>query len=282
MLCWRLSMTNDIKITNPDKILFPNDKIKKIDVINYYIDVCPLMLPFVENRLLSVIRCHEDITKECFFKKHPTSDKDVVEVFHDGDEEYFYINKNYQLIYQAQNGTIEFHTSGGIVKKKTHPNVMIFDLDPDEKLSLERLRQAVLNVKSVLDELNLKSFLKTSGGKGYHIVVPFSSTKDWESFYEVSRQIALLIESKWPKDFTTNLKKAQRKGKIFIDYLRNNEGSTCVAPYSLRARKGATISMPIAWDDLNKIKPNEINIKNYKKYLNNSWDDFFEINQKLN
>ena len=271
----------DIKITSPDKILFPKDKIKKIDVINYYIDVCNLMLPFVENRPLSVIRCHDNINGDCFFKKHPTTDKKYVCTFLDEDEEYFYINKNYQLIVQAQNGSIEFHTSGGKIKKVSKPDTMIFDLDPDEKLPLKKLRSAVLKVKSLLDEINLISFLKTSGGKGYHIVLPFSDCKDWDKFYEFSRQIALIVESKWPKDFTTNLKKNQRKGKIFFDYLRNNKGSTCVAPYSLRARNSAPISMPISWEDLKKIKPNEVNIKNYKNYLNNSWDDFFNIKQKL-
>lgn len=271
----------NIKITSPDKILYPKDKIKKIDIINYYIDVCQLMLPFVKNRLLSVIRCHENIKKECFFKKHPTTDRDYVNTFLDGDEEYFYIDKNYQLITQVQNGTIEFHVSSGTIKKIDKPNVMVFDLDPDEKLSLDRLREAVVNVKSVLDELELQSFLKTSGGKGYHVVVPFSDCKNWDSFYEFSRQIALIVENKWQDKFTTNLKKVERKGKIFIDYLRNNRGSTCVAPYSLRARDKAPISFPISWEDLNNIKPNEINIKNYKEYINNSWNDFFKIKQKL-
>lgn len=274
-------MIENIKITSPDKVLFPKDKIKKIDVINYYIEISKYMLPFIENRLLSVIRCHDNIKGECFFKKHPTTEKEFVNIFKEKTEEYFFINNCYQLIYQAQNGTIEFHTSGSNIKKINKPNFMVFDLDPDEKLSLEKLREAVINVKSVLDELSLQSFLKTSGGKGYHIVVPFSETKNWEKFYELSKQIALLIESKWPKSFTTNLKKDKRQNKIFIDYLRNNKGSTCVAPYSIRARDGAPISFPISWDNLEKTKPNEITIKNYKEYLNNSWDNFFKINQKL-
>ena len=274
-------MQKEIKITNPDKIIYPKQKIKKIDIINYYVEVADLMLPYVENRLLSVIRCHEGAGKECFFKKHPTTDKKMVNIKRDKDEEYFFINEKYQLIYQAQMGTIEFHTWGSSVAKINIPNMMVFDLDPDEELSLTKLRHAVLKVKSVLDELNLVSYLKTSGGKGYHIVVPFATSKNWDTFYDFSKQIALVVEDRWPKDFTTNLKKVERKGKNFIDYLRNNRGSTCVAPYSLRARDNATISFPISWDDLGRIKPNEITIKNYKKYLNNSWKDFFTINQKL-
>ena len=270
----------EIKVTSPEKIIYPKDKITKLEVIEYYVSVANYMLPFVRNRLLSVIRCHEGIGGECFFKKHPINDKNV-KIFMDGDEDYFFITNGGELVYQAQIGSLEFHTWGSKVAKINKPDIMVFDLDPDEKLSLTKLRNCVLKVKSVLDELNLQSYLKTSGGKGYHIVVPFSSTADWDKFYDLSRQIAMIIENKWTKDFTTNIKKSQRKGKIFIDYLRNNRGSTCVAPYSLRARNGATISMPIAWESLNKIKPNEVNIKNFRKYINNSWDDFYQVKQKL-
>lgn len=268
-------------ISNPDKIIFPKDNISKLDVIKYYFEVSTLMMPFIKNRLLSVIRCHQSIDKEIFIKKHPTTDKSMINIYKDDNEEYFYIDKKEQLIYQVQNGTLEFHIRGSQISKIDKPDMMAFDLDPDEKLSISKLRKTVLKVKSVLDEFNLTSFLKTSGGKGYHIVIPFKDSKDIDSFYEFSKQIALIIENKWPKDFTTNIKKDKRKGKIFIDYLRNNNGATCVAPYSIRAKDNAPISFPISWDDLNKIKPNSINIKNYKKYLNNSWDNFFKVNQKL-
>ena len=271
-----------IPITNPNKIVYPKQKIKKIDVINYYIEVGEFMMPFVENRLISVIRCHDTIEGECFFKKHPTQDKNMVKIKKVKGEEYFYINEISELVYQAQMGTIEFHTWASDVKNFSKPNVMVFDLDPDEKLELKKLRDAVTKTKSVLDELGLTSFLKTSGGKGYHIVVPFCQSKSWQSFYDFSKQVALILENKWKNIFTTNIKKSERKGKIFVDYLRNNRGSTCVAPYSLRVRAGAPISFPIAWEDLDKISPNEINLKNYKKYLNNSWEKFFKINQKLN
>ena len=270
-----------IEITNPEKIIFPKQKIKKIDVINYYFNVADLMLPFVKNRLLAVIRCHGGIAGECFFKKHPTNDADVCQRFFDDDEEYFFVKTQKDIISQVQMGTLEFHTWASDVKNLEKPNMMVFDLDPDEKLPLAKLCDAALKVKSVLDDLSLESFLKTSGGKGYHIVVPFKSCGGWENFYGFAKQIALLAEGKWPNIFTTNIKKSARGGKIFLDYLRNNRGSTCVAPYSLRARDGASISMPIAWQDLPRIKPNEITIKNYQKYQTNSWQDFCNIKQKI-
>ena len=269
-----------IKISSPEKIIYPKEKITKLEVINYYIDIAPLMLPFIKKRLLSVIRCHEGIKGECFFKKHPTTEKDMVEIFNDEGEEYFFITDISELVFQAQMGTVEFHIWGSSVPQINQPNMMVFDLDPDEKLPLSKLRDAVKKVKSVFDELNLESFLKTSGGKGYHIVIPLIC-KDWESYNNFAKQIAILIEEKWPKIFTTNIRKAERKNKIFIDYLRNSKGATCVAPYSLRARENASISMPIFWEDLDKINPNEINITNYKNYLNNSWKNINKINQKI-
>jgi len=270
-----------LEITNPNRIIYPKIKIKKIDIINYYLDIAPLMLPFVKNRLLSVIRCHDDISGECFYKKHPTADKKHVEVVKIKNEEYFYLTNEHQLLFQAQNGTLEFHTWANSVKNENEPNIMVFDLDPDEKLSLKNLREATLKIKSILDDLDIISFLKTSGGKGYHIVIPFSKTKDWDSFFNFSKQIALVAETLYPAIFTTKVRKSDRKGKIFIDFVRNNKGSTCVAPYSLRARDNATISMPIAWDDIFNITPNEVNIKNYNKYINSAWNSFFTIKQEI-
>ena len=272
---------NKFKLTNPDKILFPKEKLTKLDIFNYYLEINNLMLPYIENRLLSVIRCHDGINKEVFIKKHPSNDREYVNIILDENEEYFYINKDYQLLYQIQNGTLEFHTTSLPIKNKG-TSIMIFDLDPDEKLPLNKLKAAVLLIKSLLDDLNLVSFLKTSGGKGFHIFIPFKKVKNSDKFYEFSKKIALIAETKWPDVFTTNLKKEKRKNKIFIDYLRNNKKSTCVAPYSLRIREKAPISMPISWDKLKEIKPNEVTIKNYKKYLDNSWANFFNIDQNLN
>ncbi len=269
-----------VEITNPDKLIYPDQKIKKIDVIKYYADVSDKMLPFIKNRPLATIRCHDGIKGECFFKKHPANDK-FVERFNNKGEEYFYVKDCAQLIYQAQMGTIEFHTWACTIKKLENPNCMVFDLDPDDKLPRKKLINAVKLFKTVLDGIELISFLKTSGGKGYHVVVPFTSSNGWEGFYEFSKKVSVLAEKNYPDIFTTNIRKIERKGKIFIDYLRNNRGSTCVAPYSLRARDGASVSMPITWSDIEKIKPNQITLKNYKKHLNDSWKDFFLVKQKL-
>lgn len=272
----------EVEISNPDKIIFQKQNIKKIDIAKFYADVAERMLPYLENRLLSVIRCHQGTNENCFFKKHPTTERSNIEIFNCDGEEYFYIKTKKQLVYQAQMGTIEFHPWGSCVPKIDKPNLMVFDLDPEENLPVETLRSGVKNLKQVLKQLNLTSFLKTSGGKGYHVVVPFSSCQNWEKFNNFAKQVALLLESQFPKLYTTNIRKCERKSKIFIDWLRNSKGATCVAPYSLRVRESATISFPISWKDIDKITPNEINILNYKKYLKTDpWQDFFKVKQKI-
>lgn len=272
-----------IEISSEEKIVFPNDNITKLEIAKYYEKIATKMLPFLNERLLSVIRCHSDIEREKFFKKHPTTEGDYVHKFLVGDDEFFYVKTKKEIVFQAQMGTIEFHTWGSKVKSLDRPDLMIFDLDPSEDVGLEQLRDGVLKLKSVLSQLGLSTFLKTSGGKGYHVAVPFSKSKNWETFGEFSKQVALVLESKYPKMFTSNIRKNDRKGRIFVDYLRNKKGATCVAPYSLRARSTAPISLPIEWAELDKISPNEVNIKNIDKFLNNPepWANIFNENQIL-
>ena len=258
----------DIKITNPDKII--DGKTKKIDVIRYYEKVWQKMMPFLSDRYLSEIRCHNKFN-DCFFTKHDKNSDSLLNISTLND-----------LIYHAQLGTIEFHTYAYKISKPTKPDIMVFDLDPDEKLNILAVREGVLCLKEVLDNLSLKSFVKTSGGKGYHIVVPFSNSNSWKNFEAFSQNLALYMEKTYPKLFTTTISKSARAGKIFIDYLRNKKGSTCVAPYSLRSRKNLPISMPISWKDVKYIKPNEVNIHNVDDFIkSNPWKDFYKLDQML-
>lgn len=274
------SKVNGINISNPNRVIYKEENITKLDVAKYYKDISCKIMKFLENRPISVIRCHNSIYEECFFKKHPMPNENVEKIKIGSSNPYFYLNNTKQLISQIQMGTIEFHTWASKVDKINSPDIMVFDLDPDEHISFTKLKQGVLLLKNLLDELNLRSFLKTSGGKGYHILIPFKNIKNYNKFNKFAENIAKILEKKFDL-FTTNIRKENRKNKIFIDFLRNKKGSTCVCPYSLRVRKKAPISMPIAWEDLDKIKPNQINLKNYKKYLNNSWKNFFNINQTL-
>jgi bifunctional non-homologous end joining protein LigD len=160
---------------------------------------------------------------------------------------------------------------------------MVFDLDPDEGMDLDRVRQGVTDLKSILAELSLTSYLKTSGGKGYHVVIPFRPVASWEAFRDFALRVAEVMELKWPDRYTTNIRKVKRSGKIFIDWIRNSRGATSVAPYSIRARRGAKVSMPIAWDELDSVAPDGVDMSDALRRIekDDPWKDFFLTDQVL-
>lgn len=277
-----------IKITNPDKVIFEDPKFKKIDIIRYYEQVSERMLPYVGNRIITLVRCPRGISQPCFFQKHPgPANKDInrIPIIKSGGEteEYFYIDNQSDLILQAQMGTIEFHLWGSRVDDLEKPDIMVFDLDPDVEMDIERLRQGARDLRGILTELSLDSYLKTSGGKGYHVIVPLVAAVSWDTFYDFSRRVVEVMVGKWPDRYTANVRKEKRTNKIFIDWLRNGRGATSIAPYSIRARKGAPVAMPISWDELDNIAPNGIGMQEalLRIRTEDPWKDFFKNNQLL-
>ena len=275
-----------IKLTNPDKVIFSKPKITKQDIYKYYEKVSERMLPFVENRILSTIRCPDGIQGECFFKKHLEENKTGLGKIKlpsdkENKEDYYYIKDTSGILGEVQMNGYEFHVWGSNVSHLNHPDVLVFDLDPDEGMDIRKIRQGVKDLKSILDELHLTSFLKTSGGKGYHVVVPIHQIKTWPKFREIAKNIAHVMEEKWPDRYVSNVRKKKRKGKIFIDWIRNTKGATSVAPYSLRIKKKAAVSMPIKWSELDKVKPNEITMEEAMKRLKRKdpWENFFLLDQ---
>jgi bifunctional non-homologous end joining protein LigD len=268
-----------IKISNPDKIIFTDPETTKLDVIRYYESVAEMMLPYIEERILSIVRCPKGASGACFYKKHPEPGRPGLITF----EDYLYIKDISGLISEAQMGTLEFHTWGSRVKDIEKPDMIVFDLDPDEGMELKQVRQGVRDLRSILNELSLNAYLKTSGGKGYHVVVPIRKAASWEAVRDFSKSIVQVMEKKWPDRYTSNSRKLKRAGKIYVDWLRNVRGATSIAPYSLRARPGAAVSMPIAWEELNKIAPDGINIKAALRRLkkNDPWEGFFAENQTV-
>lgn len=256
-------------------------------MIEYYQKVSKYMLKYLDKRLVTELRCHDKNKQFCFYKKHPESDENVENFVLSKPSvktnTYFYIKNQTQLISQVQLGTTEFHIWGSKVDKINYPDIMVFDFDPDEKLQVSDLQTQVLNLKTVLDKLGLTSFVKTSGGKGYHVCVPFKPNVTWKKFSEFSRQIALLLEQEYGDKITTTISKKERKGKIFIDFLRNKKGATCVCPYSVRAKDTPYVSMPIAWNEVKKYAPNYFSINNVTDKLLklNPWKNFFLVKQTL-
>lgn len=270
-----------VELTNPDKVIFNNPKVTKKDIFDYYSIVAKRMLPFVENRLISTIRLPDGVEGTPFYKKHFENLDGYLGVkklrkSEDKRNDYYYIKDINGILAEVQMNSYEFHIWGSKASDVNNADMLVFDLDPDEKLSLTKLREGVKDLKEILDQYNLESFLKTSGGKGYHIVVPLRSKTTWRNARSIARNIASLMEATWPDKYTSNMKKSKRKEKIFIDWVRNIKGATSVAPYSLRLRKKATVSMPIKWSELNKIKPDEITIDKAIKRLNrvDPWKNF--------
>jgi len=271
-----------IKISSPDKVMFKKEKITKKDIVDYYNLVSKRMLPFLEYRLISTVRCPNGNKSKKFFKKHLEEEKEgLVKIDlkdkNTKDDDYFYITNKKGLLSEVQMNSVEFHIWGSKAFELDYPDIIVFDLDPDEKLSLKKLRDGVKDLKNILDDLKLKSYLKTSGGKGYHILVPIKN-KTWDDIKEISKNIAILMETKWPLKYTSNIRKNNREGKIFIDWVRNTKGATSVAPYSIRIRDRATVSYPLKWSELDKIKPDEITLKKALEKIkeSNPWANFFD------
>lgn len=278
-----------VRITSPGKLLFEDPPVAKADVVRYYAQAADAMLPYAGGRILSIVRCPRGIDSACFFKKHPAPHAAGVVTTtvpaSDGEpEEYFYVEDARGIVMEAQMDTLEFHVWGSRVETLEKPDMMVFDLDPDEGLDLERVRQGVRDLKGMLEELSLSSFLKTSGGKGYHVVVPFEPEASWEVFHGFARRIAEVMAQRWPDRYTSNIRKAQRKGRIFIDWQRNGRGATSIAPYSLRARRGARVSTPLAWDELDRVAPDDVTMADALERIGSAddpWKGFFDVDQAL-
>jgi len=270
-----------IEVTSKDKLIYP--EITKKVVLQYYKKIAHRMLPFLKYRIISTVRCPNGIKEKSFFKKHFENEREgFVKIPLKNNQgkfdDYYFISNELGLISEVQMNSIEFHTWGSTIFDLNHPDILVFDLDPDPMINLKQLRQGIIHLKEILDDLNLKSYLKVSGKKGYHVVVKYKAHTNWEKTSDICQKIAILMEQKWPNLYTSNMRKVNRTNKIFIDWIRNTRGATSICPYSLRISENAAISMPISWDDLFKIKPNEITLKNYQKYLKkvDPWADFFD------
>lgn len=244
-----------ITISHPDRMVFPEDGVAKLEVAKYYERVGELMLPFVVNRPLAILRAPGGITGEVFFQKSFTTH--VPEGVHlarlpDGDEIFFVRNVK-GLVSLAQFGAIEFHPWGAPLPAGEKPDFLTWDLDPDDTVPWNEVLGAALLLRDYLEERGLSTLVKTSGGKGLHIMLHMKRTHEWEVMKTFTKAVAGGVAAFNPKRFTITSSKSKRGGKIYIDWMRNGRGATCVAPWGLRARPGATVSMPIEWDQLHKI-----------------------------
>jgi len=245
-----------IEISSPDRVIYPELGLTKKDLADYYAAVEPLIMIDAADRPMTLIRCPGGRTGECFFQKHDKGTfgehvKQIPIEEKDGEtEDYLYFDDVRGLLACVQMGTMEFHGWGSKVGKVDYPDRLVFDLDPDEGLDFNKVKEAAVRVRDLVAELGLKSFPLLTGGKGIHVVIPLDQTADWSEVKSFADRFSRAIAEAEPDRFTANIRKVQRKGRIFLDWLRNQRGATAVMPYSARAREGAPVAAPIAWDEL--------------------------------
>jgi len=246
-----------IALTHPDKQVDSETKLTKRELADYFWAVREHILPYIAERPLSIVRCPRGSTQPCFFQKHVTDNLpegiEGIEIRgrrSGAVESYITISTPLGLAGLAQMGVLEIHPWGSTNDDIEKPNMLIFDLDPDEAIDWKTLAESAREVRARLKKCKLESFLKTTGGKGLHIVAPIAPEHDWPVVKEFAHEFALRMEAENPRLFLTKMTKAARKGKIFIDYLRNDRGATSIAPYSPRARQGAPVAVPLDWKEL--------------------------------
>lgn len=244
-----------IKLTHPDRVYWPEDGITKQGLADYYAEIWRFIAPHIVARPLALLRCPDGISKACFFQKHSWRGMNkAIKVAKDADgEEMLFIEDRDGLLALVQAGALEIHPWGAPLNKLETPDTMIFDLDPANNLEWNDVVAGAREVRERLQADGLPSFVKTSGGKGLHVVVPLTPKAGWDEVKGYAKGIAATMASENPDRYIAVATKAKREGRIFIDYLRNGRGATAIAPYCTRARSGAGVAMPVAWEEIDSL-----------------------------
>lgn len=244
-----------VRLTHPDRELYPQQGLTKLDLARYYERVCDSMLPYVARRPLALVRCPRGSDKPCFFQRHPSEGLSEhvgrVDAGAGGDSSvHLYVDSLRGLVELVQLGALELHCWGCRIDQLESPDTLVLDLDPGPGVEWAEVVRAARELGAQLEELGLNSFPKLTGGKGLHLVVPLEPAAGWDEVKALARAIAKRRERDEPERFVATMSKARRHGRIFIDYLRNGRGATAIAPYSSRAKGGAPVAVPIAWREL--------------------------------
>jgi bifunctional non-homologous end joining protein LigD len=249
-----------VRITHPERVVFPGTTFTKGDVAAYYLAVMPKLLPEIARRPLSIIRCPDGAGSACFFQKHHADTlggavKSVGLREKGGTTgRYLYVDDARAVLELVQMNALEFHPWGSRVDEPDQPDRLVFDLDPAPGIAWNPLVDAANDVRAALRALGLESFARLSGGKGLHVVVPIRRGPDWSVAKAFCERVAVAMSNAQPGKYLSHASKADREGRIFIDWLRNARGATSVASWSLRARSGAPVAVPIAWSELSRMK----------------------------
>jgi bifunctional non-homologous end joining protein LigD len=280
------------KVTHPDKIIDPESKLTKQALVDYYLQVAERMLPHVTGRPLSLVRCPSGTSKKCFYQKHlgpgmPPGIGGVEIPSTKGKESETYVTVTglQSLAGLAQMNVLEIHPWGSTNEDLEHPDRIVFDLDPDEAVSWSTLCEGAIEVRERLKQVGLRSFVKTTGGKGLHVVAPIKPHFEWDRVKAFTHAFTLQMESDNSKLYISKMTKAARKGKIFVDYLRNERDATAVAPYSSRARPGVTAALPLEWEELKSRQAPRFVIAEFEEWKDrlrkDPWKAMLTLDQEL-
>jgi bifunctional non-homologous end joining protein LigD len=280
-----------VRLTNPDRVFYPADRITKLQLAQYYAAIAPWALPQLTGRALSMVRCPEGIEGQHFYQKHDMPGfSDVLGRVEIRDKAevgtYLFIQDLAGLVAVVQMGVLEIHPWGSTVDKLETPDRITFDFDPDIGLPWQQVVDAAIEMREALLGIGLKSFVKTTGGKGLHVVVPVTPKLDWDSVKEFSKWVAERFAAAYPDRFTTNMAKRARTGRIFLDYLRNGRGATAVGAYSPRARAGGPVATPLAWEEVERgIKPDALTVASLPARLatlkSDPWAEMPQLRQSI-
>ncbi|CAN5845756.1 hypothetical protein BH23GEM9_BH23GEM9_04290 [soil metagenome] len=258
-----------VRLTSPDKVLFPEMGVTKLELARYYEAIAEWMLPHIRRRPLTLVRCPAGHGAHCFFQKHfdrktvPAALTLVEVEEREGPALYGALDSAAGLVSLVQLGTLELHTWNARSDRLERPDRFIIDLDPDPSVEWDAIIDGALHVRDLLAEIGLESFLKTTGGKGLHVVVPLVRRSGWDEVREFSRGIASLLARAAPALYTLEMSLKKRRGRILLDYLRNARGATAIEAYSTRAKAGAPVAAPIHWDELaDGVRAGSFNVRN--------------------
>ncbi len=248
-----------VRLTNPDRVLYADQGVTKRDLAEYYAAVGEELLRRAGGRPLALVRCPEGTADQCFYQKHPGASfapglpRIAIEE-KEGPADYVYLESVPHLVSLVQLGLLEIHAWGSRVDDLERPDLMVLDLDPSPGVDFARTKRAARDLRRTLERLGMGAFLRTTGGKGLHVVVPLVPEADWDEVKGFAKAVAEAIVATDPATLTTELPKAKREGKVFIDYLRNGRGSTAIVNYSTRSRAGAPVAVPLRWDELGRLE----------------------------
>jgi bifunctional non-homologous end joining protein LigD len=279
-----------VTITHPGRIIYPSEKIEKIELAEYYDAVAPRMLPFLKDRPLAILRCQDTTASGCFFQKHAEG-RNLVGIgskpvhYKDKKDTAIVIESKKDVIEIVQAGTIELHGWGARFKTITKPDLIVFDLDPESEELWPRVVETAHLIRDMLERLGIKSFAKVTGGKGLHVQAPIQPRYEWDTIKDFTKSLMRVLEQEEPKHYTTNMSKAKRHGRIFLDYLRNGYGATAVIPYSLRARKTPTVALPVAWSEVKaSLSPSQFELRDVVKMITkrkDPWAGYWNLRQRI-